>query len=64
MEYKILVKKIGNALAMTRKVDQAADDLAREVNEYVARGWEPLGGVAMGVAGTAPYLLQAMIRRR
>ena len=64
MEYKILVKKIGNALAMTRKVDQAADDLAREVNEYVARGWEPLGGVAMGVAGAAPYLLQAMIRRR
>ena len=61
MEYKVIVKKVGG---ITRKVDNAAEELMREVNEHIARGWEPMGGVAMGVAGTAPYILQAVIRRR
>jgi hypothetical protein len=61
MEYKVIVKKVGG---LTRKVDNAAEELMRDVNEHIARGWEPIGGVEMGVAGTAPYLLQAVIRRR
>lgn len=62
MEYKVIVKKVG--MGLTRRVDQAAEELAKEVNEYIGRGWEPTGGVAMGVAGTTPYLLQAVSRRR
>ena len=62
MEYKVIVQKVANAL--TRNVSKAAADLSREVNKHVAQGWEPLGGVAIGDAGTAPYLLQTMIRRR
>ncbi len=62
MEYKVIVRKVG--MGLTRKIDQAAEELTKEVNEHIARGWEPAGGVAMGVAGTAPFLLQAVIRRR
>jgi hypothetical protein len=61
MEYKVIVKKVGG---LTRKVDNAAEELMRDVNDHIARGWEPAGGIAIGVAGTAPYLLQAVIRRR
>ena len=57
----VIVRKVGG---LTRNVDHAADELMREVNEHITRGWEPLGGVAMGVAGTAPYLVQAVIKRR
>jgi len=62
MEYKIVVKKVTNALL--RDVDKAAEQLARDVNKLAALGWEPSGGVAVGSAGTAPYLLQAMVKRR
>ncbi len=62
MEYKILVKKVG--MGLTRKIDQAAEELAKEVNEYIARGWEPAGGIAVGAVGSASYLTQAMVRRR
>ena len=61
MEYKVIVKKVGG---LSRNVDKAAEELMREVGEHIARGWEPAGGVAMGVAGTAPYLVQAVIKRR
>jgi hypothetical protein len=62
MEYKIIVKNVG--MGLTRKIDQASEDLAKEVNEYISRGGEPAGGVAMGVAGAGatPFLLQAMVR--
>ena len=62
MEYRIVVKKVTNVLL--RDVDKAAEQLGREVNQLAAMGWEPVGGVAMGEAGTAPYLLQAMVKRR
>ena len=62
MDYKIIVKKIDNALS--RNVDKAAKELARQVKDEIARGWEPAGGVAIGSAGTAPYLLQALIKRK
>lgn len=62
MEYRILVEKIDHALS--RDVDKAAQDLARQVSEQIAIGWEPVGGVAIGSAGTAPFLLQAIVKRR
>ena len=61
MEYKVIVKKVGG---LSRNVDKAAEELMREVSEHIARGWEPAGGVAMGIAGTAPYMVQAIIKRR
>lgn len=62
MEYKIIVRKVGIRLA--RRIDQAAEELAKEVNEHLAKGWEPAGGVAMGLVGAAPFLVQAVVRRR
>jgi hypothetical protein len=61
MNYRIIVEKIDNALK--RDVDQAAEDLSRQVRDQIANGWEPLGGIAVGSAGAAPYLLQAMMKR-
>lgn len=61
MEYKIIVKKA--AMRLTRRIEQAADELAKEVNDHIARGWEPAGGVTMGLAGAAPFLMQAVVRR-
>lgn len=62
MEYQILVEKIDNVIS--RDVAQAAGDLGAKVRDEIARGWEPVGGVALGSAGTAPYLLQAMVKRK
>ena len=62
MEYKVIVKEVTSVVS--RNVDKAADELSREVNEHIAHGWEPLGGVAIGGAGTAPYLFQALLKRR
>jgi hypothetical protein len=62
MTYKILVKKIDNALK--RNVDKAAAELTEQVNQELSLGWEPAGGVAIGSAGSAPYLLQALVKRR
>ena len=62
MEYKVIVEKIDSIVS--RDVAQAAADLSAKVNGELARGWEPLGSVAIGSAGTAPYLLQAMLKRR
>lgn len=62
MEYKIIVKRIDSVIA--RNVDKAAKDLARQVADQLSSGWEPCGGVAIGSAGTAPYLLQALVRRK
>lgn len=61
MQYKVIVEKVDNAF--NRDVDQAALDLQRQVSEAILQGWEPLGGVAVGAAGTHPYLLQAMVKR-
>jgi hypothetical protein len=61
MDYRVVVEKVDNPLR--RDVDQAAADLAAQVREQIASGWEPLGGVAVGAAGPSPYLLQAMIKR-
>ena len=62
MEYEILVQKITNPFV--RNVPKAIEELSRKVNERIRAGWEPLGGVAAGAVGTAPYLFQAIIKRR
>jgi hypothetical protein len=42
-----------------------ADSLAKEVNTYLNRGFEPLGGVAIAACSHATYLTyaQAMIMK-
>jgi hypothetical protein len=62
MEYKIIVRKVDNAFV--RNVDKAAKELSRQVTEQLGSGWEPVGNVTLGVAGTAPYLLQALVKRK
>jgi hypothetical protein len=62
MEYQIVTQKVTNALV--RNVNKAAEELTRQVNERLKSGWEPVGGVQMGSAGTAPYLMQALVKRR
>jgi hypothetical protein len=39
---------------------RAGERLTKEVNEAIALGWEPVGGIAVAKTG----LLQAMIKRR
>lgn len=62
MEYKIVSLKVSGIV--TSDVKKTAEALSKEVNELVALGWEPLGGVAMGHTGACNHLLQAMIKRR
>ena len=53
MQYKVIV--IGSAFSTKR----ALEKLAKEVNDAIADGWEPLGGVACNQA----ELFQALIKR-
>ena len=62
MEYTILVRRVG--MRLTRTIDQAAQALTAGVNDHIAPGWEPAGGVSMDVAGTAPFLVLAVVRPR
>ena len=48
---------------VSRDVEAAAEKLRNQVKHLISGGWEPLGGVATGAAGTSPYLFQAMIKR-
>jgi hypothetical protein len=62
MEYEVLAQKISNPFV--RNVPKAIEDLSKRVNERIREGWEPQGGVAAGAVGTAPYLFQALVKRR
>jgi hypothetical protein len=62
MEYKIVSLKVSGIV--TSEVQKTADALAKEVNDQISLGWEPLGGVAMGHTGAVNYLLQALVKRR
>jgi hypothetical protein len=53
MQYKVIV--IGSCFSTKR----ALEKLAKEVNDAIADGWEPLGGVACNQA----ELFQALIKR-
>lgn len=59
MEYKIVVVK-AVAGFLTMRFELATEKLSAEVNQQIALGWEPQGGVSY----TVPYLFQAMTRRR
>lgn len=55
MEYKILTAQV----VFSRS--SALEKLVLAVNEAIAAGWEPLGGIAFSDAGLVG---QAMIKRR
>ena len=55
MQYKII------SVCAVFSRSKALDKLTREVNEAIALGWEPIGGLAtLG----AQRFIQAMIKRR
>ncbi len=54
MQYKIV------SVAALFSGSKALEKLAKEVNDAIGLGWEPVGGI--GVAGGV--LVQAMVKRR
>ena len=54
MQYKVILAS--QAFSLKRTLDK----FTQEVNDAIAEGWEPLGGVAYN----GPTLAQAMIKRR
>ena len=63
MQYKVIV--VGAVKGLGTNFPKAAEQLADAVNEEIAQGWEPLGGVNVGrtMSTEEPHLLQAMIKR-
>ncbi len=65
MQYKVIVIKAPNGL-LGSQFEAAAEKLANAVNEQIAAGWEPQGGVCS--AETKPFktpcLFQAMVKTR
>lgn len=61
-EYRVIAKEVTSIV--WRDVEKAAQDLSSEVNDALASGWEPQGGIASIQAGTGVYLIQALARRR
>lgn len=62
MSYKILV--VNAVSGFGTDFQDAADRLAKRVNEDIASGWRPLGGVAVGettMSTKEPHLFQAML---
>ena len=55
MQYRVI--SVGAPFSLKRALER----LTQEVNQAIALGWEPLGGIA--VLG-ANQVLQAMIKRR
>ena len=60
MEYKVIFVKASGLLSLD--AEKSAADLARQVNEALALGWEPTGGVALTANNT--HLAQALVKRR
>jgi hypothetical protein len=60
-EYKVMVKEVTSVV--WRDVQKAGQELSADVNQMIAGGWEPQGGIASIEAGTSCYLLQALIKR-
>lgn len=63
MSYKILV--VNAVSGFGTNFQDAADRLAKLVNEEIASGWTPLGGIAVGetMSTKEPYLFQAMVEQ-
>ena len=59
MQYKLIVKASDRNVPL----ENAADDLAKEVSDMIRSGWKPQGGVAAGLQlGQYPFLAQAMVK--
>ena len=59
MQYKLIVKASDRNIPL----ENAADDLAKEINEMILGGWRPQGGAAAGIQlGQYPFLAQAMVK--
>jgi hypothetical protein len=41
--------------------EESVDKLIEEVNNYIANGWQPQGGVAFGHASGSFFFLQAVV---
>jgi hypothetical protein len=54
MQYKVILAS--RAFSFKRTLEK----FTQEVNDAIAEGWEPLGGIAY----SGPTLAQAMIKRR
>ncbi|MCF7686809.1 MAG: hypothetical protein K9M98_13485 [Cephaloticoccus sp.] len=65
MEYKIITIKADETFTGTQFVSTAAK-LAEEVNDHIALGWEPQGGVCEGETRSfhSKQLFQALVKRR
>jgi len=63
MQYKVVV--VDAVKRWGTNFEKAADELSRLVNEQIAQGWEPIGGVTVGRTQSTenPFLLQAMVTR-
>jgi hypothetical protein len=59
-DYRVVSQNISSIIF--RDVDKAATELADEVRQLMAAGWQPQGGLATVQAGGGIYLLQAMVR--
>lgn len=64
LTYKVVTVPCTKGLANT--IEIAAVELTNLVNNHIAGGWEPLGGIAMGESQVfeVPYLLQALVRKQ
>lgn len=62
MEYRVVYVDCGSVVS--RDLAKAASELTSLVNELVAEGWAPAGGLASVSVGTGIYLLQALTRGR
>jgi len=59
MQYKIVLKASDRRI----RLENAADDLAKEINDLIGGGWKPQGGLAPGMQlGQYPFLAQAMVK--
>ena len=63
MEYKVVVVAASRLLGTD--FEKGAQELSKAVNQQIAEGWEPLGGVSTGKTQQTekPFLLQAMVKR-
>jgi hypothetical protein len=62
VEYKVVAQKVSGMFGRT--IARQTEEFARQVNEHLRSGWEPVGGVASSSAGGTTHLYQAMIKRR
>jgi hypothetical protein len=62
MTYTIIT--VNAVQGMTTHFDRASEELSKLVNDAIAQGWKPQGGVAVGVTQQThqPFMFQALVR--